>query len=77
MNGNKTSDMMWSVAPKKEPGTLLCEIPTERQYLTIYRKEYINALKTTIIDQLGRFIDLNGENNKYVLNLKRINKIIR
>ena len=38
VNGNTTSDVIWSFAPKTEPGTLLCEIPIERQYLPINLK---------------------------------------
>ena len=40
--------MMWSYAPKTEPGTLLCEIPIERKYLTINRNKYI--IKITITE---------------------------
>ena len=72
MNGNATSNIIWSFAPKAEPGTLLCEIPMERQYIPINRNEYINALKMTITDQLGRLNDLNGENTEYVMDLKNV-----
>ena len=59
-------------APNTEPGCLIVEIPKERQYLLINRKEFINSLKMTITDQLGRLIDFNGENVGYVLDLKKV-----
>jgi len=44
----------------------------QRQYITINKIEYINALKMTITHQLRGLIDLNGENIKYVLDLKKV-----
>ena len=31
VNGIRTSDVIWTFAPKTEPGTLLCKIPIERE----------------------------------------------
>jgi len=59
VNGNTTSDVIWSFAPKTEHGTIFCEISIERQYIPVNQNEYINALKTTITDKLGRLSDLN------------------
>ena len=42
VNGNATSGMIRSFAPKTEPGRLLCEIPIETQCLPVNRNEYIN-----------------------------------
>ena len=71
VNRNTTSDVIWSFAPKTELRTLFCEISIERQYIPVNRNEYINALKMTITDKLGRLVDLNGENVEYVLDLKK------
>lgn len=71
VNGAR-SDVIWTFAPNTEPGCLIVEIPKERQYLLINRKEFINSLKMTITDQLGRLIDFNGENVGYVLDLKKV-----
>ena len=72
VNGTRFSDVILSFAPKTEPWTLLCEIPVERQYLPINRKEYINTLKMTITNQLCRLIVPNGENVEYVLDLQKV-----
>ena len=71
VNGNTTSYVIWSSAKKTELRTLFCEISIERQYIPVNSNEYINALKMTITDKLGRLVDLNGENTEYVLDLKK------
>jgi len=50
VDGNTTSDVIWSFASKTEPGALLREIPIEMQYLLIKRNEYISSLKLTMTD---------------------------
>jgi hypothetical protein len=66
------SDVIWTFASNTEPGCLIVEIPKERQYLLINRKEFINSLEMSSTDQLGRIIDLNGDNVGYVLDLKKV-----
>ena len=42
VDGNTTSDEIWSFVSKTEPGALLRDIPIEMQYLLIKRNEYIS-----------------------------------
>ena len=65
------SDVIWTFVPNTEPGCQIVENPRQLIYLPINTNDFIYSLRMAITDQLGRPIDLNGDNVGYVLHLRK------
>jgi hypothetical protein len=65
-----SSDLLYSFVPAQNPGTLIDVNPQGSPiYLPINTDQNIQSIRMYLTDQLGRPIDLNGENTTYLLEL--------
>jgi hypothetical protein len=70
--GPNASDVIYSFQADGEPSSLLSVKPNRLIFLPLIRSNYLYDLRITVIDQLGRRVNLNSESVNISLVLKRI-----
>lgn len=70
--GSNASDVLYAFQANGEPSSLLQILPFHLIYLPMTKSGYLNSMKLTIQDQLGRRVNLNQESVNLSLHLKRV-----
>ena len=75
-SNGKSANVLYSFTPNVAPHQLIEISPYERVYNTISQKggDLISRIQMTIVDNLGRRVNLNNEPVSYLLHIRPVTK---